>query len=150
MPQQRRTVQLTKAERGTLATVVAHGKRRARAITRARIRLLSDAGRKERELPQLLGVSRGTVSTVRQKDHTTARAHILDLLPEEPRRGRPVEFDSRVEAQLAMLACSAPPAGGGKWRLQLSADRLVKLEVTDSSSSGSVRRLLKKPTLSRG
>jgi hypothetical protein len=66
MPQQRRTGQLPKAERGTLETFVAHGKRSARAITRARRLLLSDEGRKERELTQLWGVSRGTVYPVRQ------------------------------------------------------------------------------------
>jgi putative transposase len=150
MPQQRRVSQLTKAERGTLETFVAHGKRSARAITRARILLRSDEGRKGRELTQLLGVSRGPVYKVRKQYQNKAHAHILDLLQEEPRSGRPVEFDSRVEAKLAMIACSAPPAGCGKWTLQLIADKLVKLEVTDSISYDSVRRLLKKTNLSRG
>ena len=150
MPQQRRAVQLTKAERGTVETFVAHGKRSARAITRARILLLSDEGRKEQELTKRLGVSRGTVYNVREKYQKKAHAHILDLLQEEPRSGRPVEFDSRVEAKLAMIACSAPPAGCGQWTLQLIADKLVKLEVTDSISYESVRRLLKNTTLSRG
>ena len=47
MPQTRRAVKLTKAERGALETFVADGKRSARVITRARILLLSDEGQKE-------------------------------------------------------------------------------------------------------
>jgi putative transposase len=144
MPQTRRAVKLTKAERGALETFVAHGKRSARAITRARLLLLSDEGRKERELTEILGVSRGTVYNVRKKYQQKAHRHILDLLREEPRSGRPIEFDSRVEAKVTMIACSAPPAGCGRWTLQLIADKLVQLAVTDSISHESVRRLLKK------
>lgn len=144
MLQTHRAVNLTKAERGALETFVAHGKRSARAITRARILLLSDEGRKERELTQLLGVSRGTVYNVRKKYQQKAHAHIVELLPDEPRGGRPLELDSRVEATVAMIACSAPPAGCGRWTLQLIADKLVQLEVTDSIARESVRRMLKK------
>jgi hypothetical protein len=45
MPRKRRAVHLTKAGRGDLERFVAQGKRSARAITRARILLLSDEGR---------------------------------------------------------------------------------------------------------
>ncbi len=146
MPTQRRAIKLTKAERGALEKFVAQGTRSARAITRARILLLSDEGRKERELTEILGVSRGTVYNVRQKYQTKAYAHILDLLQEEPRSGRPIELDSRVEANVTMIACSAPPEGCGRWTLHMIADKLVKLEVTDSISHESVRRILKKTT----
>ncbi|SRR6266851_1821400 len=150
MPKKRKAVTLTKAEREGLETFVAHGKRSARAITRARILLLSDEGRKERELTEILGVSRGTVYNVRKKYQQRMHAHILDLLHDEPRSGRPIKLDSRVEAKVTMIACSEPPAGCGRWTLHLIADKLVKLEVTDSISHESVRRLLKKTNLSRG
>jgi transposase len=106
MPQQCRAVKLTKAERGKLERFVAHGKRSVRAITRARILLLSDEGRKERELTEVLGVSRGTVYNVRKKYQRKAHAHILELLHEEPRSGRPIKLDGRVEANVTMIACS--------------------------------------------
>ena len=144
MPQQHRAVKLTKAERGELETFVAHGTRSARAITHARILLLADEGRKDRELTQILGVSRGTVHNVRNKYKNKASAHILELLHDAPRSGRPIQLDRRVEAQVAMIACSAPPKGCGRWTLYMIADKLVKLAVTDSSSHESVRRLLKK------
>jgi hypothetical protein len=45
---------------------------------------------------------------------------------------------------VAMIACSDPPEGSGRWTLHMIADKLVKLEVTDSISHESVRRILKK------
>jgi putative transposase len=146
MPTQRRAIKLTRTERGELERFVAHGKRSARAITRARILLLSDEGRKDRELTEILGVSRGTVHNVRKKYQQKASAHILDLLQEAPRSGRPLKLDSRVEAKVTMIACSEPPAGCGRWTLHLIADKLVRLGVTASISHESVRRLLKKTT----
>jgi putative transposase len=146
MPKKPRAGKLTKAEREELEKFVAQGKKSARAITRARILLLADEGRKDRELTAILGVSRGTVHNVRKKYKTKAYAHILDLLHDESRSGRPIKLDRRVEAKVAMIACSAPPAGCGRWTLHMIADKLVKLEVTDSISHESVRRLLKKTT----
>jgi putative transposase len=144
MPKKGKAVQLTNSEREALETFVARGKKSARAITRARILLLLDEGRKDRELTEILGVSRGTLYKVRNRYKQKEYAPIVDLLREEPRSGRPVEFDSKVEAQVAMIACSDPPEGSGRWTLHLIADKLVKLAVTQSISHESVRRLLKK------
>ncbi len=74
MPTKQRAVTLTKRERRALEDFVSHGKKSARAITRARILLLLDEGRKEHELTELLGVSRGTVYTVRKKYQQKAYA----------------------------------------------------------------------------
>jgi putative transposase len=150
MRKQRRAIQLTKAERKALEAFVAHGKRSARAITRARLLFLLGAGRRARELAQILGVSHGTVYNVRKTYQRKAYAPILDLLQYEPRSGRPLKLDSRVEAQTTMLACRTPPTGRGRWTLQLIADKLVELAVTDSISYESVRRLLEKTNLSPG
>jgi transposase len=144
MPRKRKEIQLTKPERGALETFVARGKKSARSITRARILLLLDEGRKDKELTEILGISRGTLHNLRRKYETQEHEHILDLLEEAPRSGRPIEFDSKVEAKVALIACSDPPEGSGRWTLQMIADKLVKLEITDSISYESVRRLLKK------
>jgi putative transposase len=144
MPKKGKAVQLTKAEREALERFVARGKRSARAITRARILLLSHEGRTDRELTEILGVSRGTLHNLRKRYEKQEHTHILDLLAEAPRSGRPIEFDSKVEARVALIACSDPPEGCGRWTLHLIADQLVQLGVTDSISHESVRRLLKK------
>jgi putative transposase len=69
---------------------------------------------------------------------------MLDLLHEAPRSGRPLKIDTRVEANVTMIACSDPPDGCSRWTLQMIADKLVKLAVIDTISHESVRRTLKK------
>jgi len=150
MPTKPRVVTLTPKERKALEDFVARGKKSARAITRARILLLFDEGRKEQELTALLGVSRGTVYNVRKKYQLKRQAPILALLPDAPRSGRPITLDSRVEAKVAMIACSTPPTGRSRWTLQLIADKVVELAVTEAISHESVRRVLKKTNSSRG
>jgi putative transposase len=143
-------VTLTKKERRALEGFVTHGKKSARAITRAGILLLFDEGRTEHELTKILGVARGTVYNVHKRYEQKGQTPILDLLHEAPRSGRPLTLDSRVEAKTTMIACSTPPPGRSRWTLQLIADKLVELAVTESVSYESVRRMLKKTNSSHG
>ena len=138
MPTKQRVVTLTQRERKALEDFVGHGKKSARAITRARILLLLDEGQKEHKLTELLGVSRGTVYNVRKQYQQKDHASILALLHEAPRSGRPITLDSRVEAKVTMIACSTPPSGRSRWTLQLIADKVVELAVTESISTGSL------------
>ena len=94
MPTKRQAVRLTTAERDVLEQFVAHGTKSARAINRARILLLLDEGRQANELTTILGVSRGTIYNMRQKYLPKEHAHILDVLHEAPRSGRPIKIDS--------------------------------------------------------
>jgi putative transposase len=151
MSKKQHGVRLTPDERQELERFVTQGKKSARAITRARILLLTHAGRRVTEIAQTLGVSRGTIYHLYQRyQHKKARTPLLEVLQEVPRSGRPLKFDSRVEAKVTMLACSAPPAGRARWTLHLLADRLVTLGVTDSISHESARQLLKKTASSPG
>src|SRR5690349_11434448 len=113
MPKKGKAVRLIKTEREALERFVARGKKSARAISRARILLLFDEGRKDKELTAILGISRGTLHNVRKKYEKQEPTHILDLLAEAPRSGRPIEFNSKVEARVALIACSDPPEGCG-------------------------------------
>ena len=144
MPAKRQALRLTTAERDILEQFVAHGTKSARAINRARILLLLDEGRREQELTPILGVSRGTIYHVRHKYLQKEHAHILDVLHEAPRSGRPIKIDSRVEAHVTMIAGSDPPEGYGRWTLHMIADKLVQLTVIDTISHESVRWTLKK------
>jgi transposase len=144
MSKKEKVVQLTKTERAALESYLSHGKKNARTLTRARILLLLDEGHKIPAISKLLRVARATIYKVRHKYQSKLYAQMVDLIQDAPRSGRPVEFDSKVEAQVAMVACSDPPEGSGRWTLHMIADKLVKLEVTDSISHESVRQLLKK------
>ena len=61
-----------------------------------------------------------------------------------------LKIDGRLEAQLLALSCSAPPEGQARWSLRLLADQLVELELVDSVSHETVRRILKKTNSSPG
>lgn len=144
MPKKRPAVRLTAAERDLLEQFVAHGKKSARAINRARILLLLDEGRAETDVISILGISRGTIYNVRNKYLQMEHEYILDVLHEAPRSGRPIKIDSSVTAHVTMIACSDPPEGYGRWTLHMIADKLVQLEVIETISHESVRRTLKK------
>jgi putative transposase len=144
MPEKRQAGRLTTAERDALAQFVAHGTKSARALNRARLLLLLAEGRQAQALTPILGVASGTIYNVRQKYLKQEHEHILDVLHEAPRSGRPLKIDSRVEANVTMIACSDPPEGYGRWTLHLIADKLVQLEVIETISHESVRRTLKK------
>jgi putative transposase len=151
MPRKLSTVTLTPDQRHELEMFVAHGKKSAREIKRARIWLLAQDGRRASDIAQTLGVSRGTIYTVcKRYKQKQARTPLVEVLREAPRSGRPLKLDTRVEAQVTMIACSAPPAGRARWTLHLIADKLVRLGVTDAISPESVRQLLKKTSSNPG
>lgn len=54
------------------------------------------------------------------------------------------KLDGEGEAKLIALRLGKPPAGFGRWSLQLLADELVALEVVDSICAETVRQTLKK------
>jgi hypothetical protein len=56
----------------------------------------------------------------------------------------PAKLDGVGQAKLIALRLGKPPAGYGRWTLQLLADELVALEVVDSISHETVRTTLKK------
>lgn len=150
MPPKRIDVTLTQKEQDTLHTFVGQGHRSAREINRARILLLSNQCMKDQDISKLLGLSRGTIYNMRKKYNNTERQHILDVLKDEPRSGRPIKLDSKVEANVTMIACSQPPEGACRWTLHLIADKLVKLHVLDTVSHESVRSILKKANSNPG
>lgn len=140
-------VSLKEEEREELKRYLRKGKSSARSQTRARILLLADEGRDDEEIVEALNVSKSTVSRIRKRYCDNG---LDSALHEKARSGAPLKIDSRIEAQLTLLACSEPPDGRSKWTVRLLADKLVEMEVIDSISHMSVQRLLKKMKLSLG
>jgi hypothetical protein len=56
----------------------------------------------------------------------------------------PCKLDGVGEAKLIAMRLGKPPAGYGRWSLQLLADELVALEVVPSICAETVRKALKK------
>ncbi len=56
----------------------------------------------------------------------------------------PHKLDGVAEAKLIAMRLGKPPAGYGRWTLQLLADELMALEVVSSICPETVRKTLKK------
>ena len=140
-------VDLTEEERTFLLHLIKNGEHSARKINRARILLLADEDKSDREIAAVLHT---TVSTVQRTRHRFVEGNLEYALNERPRPGGQKKLDGKGEAVLLALARSEPPAGRKKWTMQLLADRLVELKRVDSISDETVRRELKKNASSLG
>lgn len=134
-------VQLSPDERQHLLDVVRKGRARARVIQRAHALLLSDAGRTDEGIADVLQCVAQTVRNLRKR---FTEDGLEGALYDRPRPGAQPKLDGKGEAVLVALACSDPPEGREHWTMQLLADRLVELELVDAISDETVRRTLKK------
>jgi homeodomain-containing protein len=143
----RYAVALPAAEREQLKAMIAAGTAPARKLTHARILLKVDQGPGrlawvDERIADALETSQPTVSRVRKQYVREGLAAALDR--RAPTRVYARKLDRAQEARLVALACGAPPAGQAHWSLRLLADTLVELEVVDTISYQTVRRVLKK------
>jgi hypothetical protein len=72
------------------------------------------------------------------------------LQPKASTRVYERKMDGRTEAHLIAVACGTPPEGRSRWTLRLLGDHMVILGHVDSLSHETVRRTLKKTSLSPG
>jgi transposase len=152
MPHKKYLVTLTADERQWLTGLVSAGKRSALTITRARILLKADQADggpawEDADIAQALDCSVRTAERVRQRFVERGLEPALGRKPQD-RPSRERKFDGAAEARLIALACSQPPEGHARWTLKLLAGQLVELEVFESVSDETVRRVLKKTSLS--
>jgi len=134
-------VRLKPGERKVLKRIVSKGSEKARKITRCRILLLCAEGRNDTQIIEALGVARNTVKQVRSR---YIQEGLEGAINERPRPGGPKKFSGRQRAKITAIACSEPPEGRSGWTLRLIADRVVELDMVDSISYQTVKRVLKK------
>lgn len=134
-------LELNDKERQKLREVVRKGKNKARVITRARILLLSDAGRKDKQIADTLQVGRATVERIRRR---AVREGIEAALVDRPRPGSKRKLNAKQESQLVAIACSDPPPGQKRWTIRLLMEEVMKQKVVDSISFETIRRVVKK------
>lgn len=134
-------VDLTEDEQECLAQLVRKGKPSARKVTRARVLMLTDAGKTDEEIRAVLQIGVSTICRIRTR---FVEEGLDAALTERERSGAPRKLEGKQEAYLLALASSSPPAGRDRWTLQLLADRLVELKVVPAISDETVRLRLKK------
>src|SRR5204863_3749869 len=154
MPQKKYLVTLATGERDHLDRLTTSGRRSARTLTRAHILLKADQADggpawDDSRTAEAFGCGRRTVERVRQRFVESGEEVALVHRPQD-RPSRPLILDRAAEARLIAVACSTPPQDRVAWTLNLLADKLVELEVVESVSRDTVRRVLKKTRSSRG
>ncbi len=142
---------LTAQLRQRLETLIHTGAAPARTQTKARILLLTDRSQGQHHTDAAIAAallcSKGTIGNTRRR---FVAGGLDAALYERPRTGKPPKITGEVEAQLVLLACSAPPAGQARWTLQLLADQLVCLGWVESLSAVAVHTRLKKTNCGPG
>ena len=141
-------VTLEGGERRQLQELVRVGRAAAYKRRHAEVLLRADAGPQgpawtDEQIAEAFDVAVRSIEYLRQR---FVEQGLEAALGRQKRLRPPVErkLDGRGEARLIALSCSAPPEGRRRWTLRLLADRLVELEVVDSISYETVRRMLKK------
>jgi hypothetical protein len=140
-------VTLSGAERAELGRLLSRGKADVRCLKHAQILLKADEaeggpGWSDERIAAAFTAGTATVERVRQRfvedglhgalrcDRTGTRVYERKL-------------DGAQEAHRIALACSAPPAGRGRWTLRLLASRMVELSYIEALSYETVRQTLK-------
>jgi len=144
--QKKYIVRLTAEERTELEAMVKKGKAAAYKIKHANILLAADVhgpAWPDQQIATAFSCHPGTVENVRRRLEREGLAAALER-QKQAQPSRLPKLDGRGEARLIALAHSTPPEGQDRWTLKLLAGRLVELEVVDSISDQTVRRVLKK------
>ncbi|MBK8309157.1 MAG: helix-turn-helix domain-containing protein [Gammaproteobacteria bacterium] len=138
---------LTDEDREVIELYRASGLRRAREVNRAHILCALDRGIPEAQVMAVLGVGRSVIWRTRSAylDGGTDFA-----LRDVARPGKPRRYATDVEAKIAALACSQPPAGAKRWTLELLEQAAREQPDIGPISRETIRRLLKKTALNPG
>jgi len=147
MPATKYRVDLSEEEREQRLQLIRKGSSSARKLTRARILLKANEGLTDQQVARALNTGTATVGRVRQR---FVEEGLESALNERPRPGQRPKLTGRQEAHLIAVACTSPPQGHARWSLRLLAGKVVELGLADSLSPETVRKILKKQSLSPG
>ena len=130
-------VELSADERAALHTKISKGKSSAQAILKARILLKADQGPHgpawiDTRICEALETNSSMVSRVREKLVSQGLEAVFKRKP-RPRPAITPIFDGKAEARLIALACSEPPQGYARWSVRLLADKVVELEIVETT-----------------
>lgn len=145
---QRVKIQLTEPERDQLEILSSTGSGLVRTLQRAQVLLALDRGILDQHIAEVLNLDRTRIWRIRKR----YLAQGLDAaLYDQPRSGRPTEYDEKAEAEIVALACSDPPSGYQGWSLAVLTEMARRQSrVLQSVSQSTVRQVLKKNGVSLG
>jgi hypothetical protein len=139
-------VRLSDEERGVCREVIKKLKGSSQKVRRAQILLKADAdgpGWTDSRIAEAYNCRVQTIENLRKRLVTEG----FELTLEGKKRQEPPtppKLDGEAEAKLIAMRLGKPPTGYGHWTLQLLADEVVALEIVESISHETVRKVLKK------
>jgi hypothetical protein len=138
-------VRLTDAEREMLNGLVQKQRVSAQKVRRARVLLKADAGGPnwtDCKIAEAFDCRTQSVENLRERLVTEGFEIALHGKPKRRVRGK--VLDGEQEAKLIALRLGPPPKGFANWTLRLLAEQAVLLEIVESVSHETLRRMLKK------
>lgn len=141
-------VSLTDEERKYPEDIVNKGKNPAYRIKHADILPNAESDKPDNQISVICRCRSDTVADVRRRfvEEGTEAAPGRKKREIPPIQAKP---DGEKEARLIATACSQPPEGYAERTMQMPADRMAEMNMTDSLSDPTVRSTLKKTDLSR-
>lgn len=115
-----------------------------RVANRAHVLNMRHKGASPIEVADFLELTPRTVSNIRDKYEEEG---LNRALHDDPRPGRPPEFDDRVKARIVATVCSDPPEGFDRWTLVLLKDAVEEKGIVQSISKESLRLILREHDL---
>jgi hypothetical protein len=140
-------LRLTRKDREALKAFRTKGSHMAREVNRAHILAALDRKVPESQIIAVLGVGRTAIWRTRT---AYLQGGLEFALQDAPRPGKPKQYQTNDEAQVAALACSAAPEGAKRWTVALLTEAARAHPRMAGISRESVRRFLKKTASSPG
>jgi transposase len=119
--QKRHRVHLSEEEFEKLSLLVRTGIEKAQVITRARVLLLANSGKIDREIAGIFSLSTKTPYEIRKRYHTGGLTYALY---DRPRPGQPRRYNGAQEAEIIAIACTKAPIGYTRWTLDLLTEKV--------------------------
>ena len=144
--QKKYIVRLSKQEREVLQETVKKLKGSSQKVRRAQILLKADEkgpAWTDDRIAAAFGCRRQTVETIRRR---LVESGFQETLEGKKRAEPPTAklLDGKQEAKIIATRLGPPPKGYASWSLRLLARKVVELEIADTVSYETVRRVLKK------
>ena len=114
-------VALSADEQLTLLSLIRKGTVKARTITRARILLLADERKKDKEIVSALHIATSTPHDIRKK---YTEGGLTKALYDLPRPGQKRKLSGTQEAEVVAIACTKAPQGYVRWTLDLLTEEV--------------------------
>lgn len=138
---------LTPEDREKLHHFRSKGLHLAREVNRAHVLLALDRNISEATIQTMLGVGRTAIWRTRA---AYCERGLDYALHDVARPGAPRDYQTDQEAKVVALACSQPPEGAKRWTIRLLTGVARKESGMKHISRESIRRFLKKTSVSLG